>query len=79
MELINQIVARMKAEGATSASIDEINRCLSGCTSSKKLIKYALENRLNLCFRFCGADERSDGEMILSCGCNMLYENKKQQ
>jgi hypothetical protein len=44
MELISKIIARMKAEGATSASIEEINRCLSGCVSGKKLINYALNN-----------------------------------
>jgi hypothetical protein len=34
----------MKVEGATSTSIEEINRCLSGCVSGKKLINYALNN-----------------------------------
>jgi hypothetical protein len=44
MELISKIIARMKAEGATSATSFEIQRCLSGCVSCKKLINYALNN-----------------------------------
>ena len=43
--MLNKIIARMKAEGATSASIHEIERCLKGCVSGKRLIEYALKNR----------------------------------
>lgn len=59
----------MKAEGATSASILEIERCLSGCVAANKLIEYAKENKTKLCFAFCGFDERSDGVMVGACGC----------
>ncbi len=67
--MIQKVIARMKAEGATSASIDEIKRCLSGCVSGNKMIQFAIKNRGKLCFALCGFDERSDGVMVGACGC----------
>ncbi len=69
--MLNSIIARMKAEGATSASILEIERCLSGCVSGKKLIEYAIKNRSRLCAGFCGVNEASDGDIYFPClNCN---------
>jgi len=64
MELISLIIARMKAEESTSASSSEINRCLSNCGLSTKLIKIALENRFELCKEFC--NENTHG-----CDCDI--------
>ncbi len=62
--MINQIIARMKAEGATSATSNEIKRCLKGCVSGSKLIDYAMANRIDLCIQFC--DENTNG-----CDCDI--------
>lgn len=63
MELINQIIARMKAEGATSATQDEIERCLSGCVSSGMLIAYAFAHCDEIEEYFDNEDRERDWEI----------------
>ncbi len=77
MELIGQIIARMKEEGAISAHSSEINRCLKGCVSGSKLIETAMNNRYELCQVFCCWSECSDGEIHSDhkCDCDeQIYE-----
>ncbi len=40
--MIEQIIARLRAEYAESSDPLEIARCLAGCVAAKKLIEFAL-------------------------------------
>lgn len=46
--MLELIIARMKAERATSCSDLEIERCLIGCVSKNKLIECAKSNKLKI-------------------------------